>query len=257
MNKNSAVSGEITASYNEIKIRKNVMKKVRDKLKLKSYDIDELRLFNTQGLELYDQDFRFIENGSTLFVSRGEDFDMTTYYSEYEKVKDLGKGGFGEVFLGRHKIDGSKVAIKVTNPEAIDTAKDVDMVFAEAETLKCLNHSNIVKMHNCFLIKKTLQAYFIMEFLEGGELLDYITGQENGYLQEDEALHIFKQLISAIDYCHRMKIIHRDLKLENILRVSDTSDQFKVLNSLTIRSSILASLVYVQDASPRARMQEA
>ena len=57
--------------------------------------------------------------------------------------------------------------------------------------------------------------YLIMEYVEGGELFDYIVSR--GRLEVDEALHYFQQIIFAVNYCHRFKIAHRDLKPENIL----------------------------------------
>jgi serine/threonine protein kinase len=94
---------------------------------------------------------QYIKNGDLIYVSTGEDFDIMTYYDEYKILESLGGGGFGNVSLGQHKKTGEKVAIKITNSDAIDTAKDVYMVFAEAETLKNLKHPNIVTMYNCFL----------------------------------------------------------------------------------------------------------
>ena len=63
-----------------------------------------------------------------------------------------------------------------------------------------------------------MQVAIIMEYLEGGELLKYV--QDRKKLNEDEARGFFLQLLDAISYCHKEKIIHRDLKLENIL-ISD------------------------------------
>lgn len=65
-----------------------------------------------------------------------------------------------------------------------------------------------------------------MEYLEGGELKDYLTSK--GRLKEEEAQHFFLQIVDAICYCHRESIIHRDLKLENILLESLESKIIKV-----------------------------
>ena len=257
MNKKADHCTTLTFKYSEIKNFDFVMEKIYESLRLRGVDIDDLRLFNQQGLELFEQDLQFIKTGDILYVSKGEDFDILTYYDEYQIVKELGEGGFGSVVLGIHKKTQEKVAIKITSAEAIDTARDVYIVFAEAETLKNLKHSNIVTMHNCFLDKKSLRAYFIMEYLEGGELLGYVS--DKGHIEEKEALHIFKQLIDAIDYCHQCKIIHRDLKLENILRVSSDSDQFKVRKNCLInfgRLLILVWQVYVQEESLKLQMLE-
>ena len=65
-----------------------------------------------------------------------------------------------------------------------------------------------------------------MEYLEGGELLKLV--EEKGSLTEPEAVQIFNQIVSAVDCCHKHKVIHRDLKLENILRASHNSNIYKV-----------------------------
>lgn len=73
----------------------------------------QLRLFNQEGVEIYEDDLEYMKNGVTLYVSRGifrsnnqkgEDFDANSTFSEYELVKEIGQGGFGKVYLGVHKI---------------------------------------------------------------------------------------------------------------------------------------------------------
>lgn len=76
------------------------------------------------------------------------------------------------------------MAIKIVNTNVISNAKDVDMVFREAEMLKSLNHPNIVKFFNCFTLENQ-QVVFIMEYLEGGELLEFVS--QKGRLTELEA----------------------------------------------------------------------
>ena len=99
------------------------------------------------------------------------------------------------------------------------------MIFSETETLKSLHHENIVKILNCFNLKN-MNLAFVMEYLEGGELYQLVKQQKK--LPESLARKFFKQLIEAISYCHRKKLIHRDLKLENILLVSKNSETIKV-----------------------------
>lgn len=105
------------------------------------------------------------------------------------------------------------------------TAQDVDMIFSEMETLKALHHEHIVKIIKWFSLKNSQFAY-VMEYMEGGELFDVV--KEKRRLSEEEARDYFKQIISAIGYCHRERMIHRDLKLENILLVSKGSRKIKV-----------------------------
>ena len=129
------------------------------------------------------------------------------------------------MLLGKHKITSQLVAIKIIETLKIGNAVDIDMVFREAELMKSLVHKNIVKIYNCYTLTN-MQVVIVMEFLEGGELLEYV--QEQGRLSEDEARLIFKQISEAIAYCHSQKLIHRDLKLENILIASKQDRQIKI-----------------------------
>lgn len=136
-----------------------------------------------------------------------------------------------------HRETKDKVAIKFLKATAvgmeilnrvllsIGNAHDIDMVFAEGQMLKNLHHKNIVKILNCFTLKN-MQVAFVMEYLEGGELKDYILAR--GHLSEEEAREFFSQLADAVYYCHREKLIHRDLKLENVLLANKETKEIKV-----------------------------
>lgn len=106
------------------------------------------------------------------------------------------------------------------------------MIFSEVETMKSLNHNNIVRILQCFNLKNSRMAY-VMEYLEGGELLELV--QQRGRLSEEEAREYFTQICEAMYYCHREKLIHRDLKLENILLSSKSSRVIKVTLILHFR----------------------
>ena len=112
----------------------------------------KLRLFTIEGVEIMEDELEFVKNNTTLYASRGENFDANTSFSEYEIIKDLGEGGFGKVVLGVHKRTGEKFAIKIIKTQLIGNAQDIDMVFREAEVVKSLNHKNIVKIFNCFTL---------------------------------------------------------------------------------------------------------
>ena len=228
LNGNSTSGCKLTLKGNKKTNLLKLLEIIGEKMHFKPNDISNLRLFNFEGLEIYEEDIPFLKNKETLYVSKGEDFKINTYYSEYKISKILGQGGFGKVYLGIHKKTKEKVAIKITNAGGIDNSDDIENIFSESETVKQLNHPNIVKIISFFVIKKTLQTYCIMEYLEGGELLNYVT--EKKKLEEDETREIFKQIISAIEYCHKQKIIHRDLKLENILKVDNKSNKIKIVD---------------------------
>lgn len=93
--------------------------------------------------------------------------------------------------------------------------------------MKNLRHNNIIKVINCYTLPN-MQVVLVMEYLQGGDLVDYL--QEKGKLSEEEAKVIFKQIADAIRYCHEKRLIHRDLKLENILLTSKHEKQIKIID---------------------------
>jgi len=95
----------------------------------------------------------------------------------------------------------------------------------EIKSLQILNHTNIIKLHNAFHSDPDT-IVLIMEYASGGELREYVSSK--GSLNEDESKIIFKQIISAVKHCHKNSIIHRDLKLENILFANPHSHEIKV-----------------------------
>ncbi|XP_010216513.1 PREDICTED: serine/threonine-protein kinase MARK1 [Tinamus guttatus] len=103
--------------------------------------------------------------------------------------------------------------------------------------MKILNHPNIVKLFEVIETEKTL--YLVMEYASGGEVFDYLVA--HGRMKEKEARAKFRQIVSAVQYCHQKCIVHRDLKAENLLLDSDMnikiadfgfSNEFTVGNKL-------------------------
>ncbi|CAD8106440.1 unnamed protein product [Paramecium primaurelia] len=217
---NSAI---ITMEYSLISM-KDIKKKAEH---FYSIELDRLRLFTQQGVEIFEEDLMFLKDGTLLYVSDSRDFDAYSQFSVYQIIKTLGEGGFGKVMLGKHKLTQEQVAIKIIDSGKLWNAADIDLVFREAEVMKNLRHKNIIKIINCYTLP-SMQVILIMEFLEGGDLVDYI--QQKGKLSEEEARIIFRQIADAICYCHDQKLVHRDLKLENILLTSKTEKQVKIID---------------------------
>lgn len=71
-----------------------------------------LRLFNSDGAEYFEDDLSYIKNKTVLYATKGEDFDSSSCFGEYELKEVLGEGGFGKVYLATHKLTGEKYAIK-------------------------------------------------------------------------------------------------------------------------------------------------
>ncbi|KAJ1977246.1 hypothetical protein H4R35_002382 [Dimargaris xerosporica] len=136
----------------------------------------------------------------------------------YRLAKCLGRGTFSKVYLGIHRYTEEQVALKfIKNRPSSKSDKHDVRVQREISLLTLIHHPNIIR------IKKRADTQnntiLVMEYAPGGELLSYI--RQNGRLKETEARQLFRQIISAIDFCHKNGILHRDLKLENVMLDAD------------------------------------
>uniref|UniRef100_A0A8C7P7S3 Protein kinase domain-containing protein n=1 Tax=Oncorhynchus mykiss TaxID=8022 RepID=A0A8C7P7S3_ONCMY len=134
------------------------------------------------------------------------------YVGPYRMEKTLGKGQTGLVKLGVHCITGQKVAIKIVNREKLSESV-LMKVEREIAILKLIEHPHVLKLHDVYENNKYL--YLVLEHVSGGELFDYLV--KKGRLTPKEARKFFRQIISALDFCHSHSICHRDLKPENLL----------------------------------------
>ncbi|XP_029944564.1 serine/threonine-protein kinase BRSK2 [Salarias fasciatus] len=134
------------------------------------------------------------------------------YVGPYRLEKTLGRGQTGLVKLGVHCITGQKVAIKIVNREKLSESV-LMKVEREIAILKLIEHPHVLKLHDVYENNKYL--YLVLEHVSGGELFDYLV--KKGRLTPKEARKFFRQIISALDFCHSHSICHRDLKPENLL----------------------------------------
>uniref|UniRef100_A0A8C5AY70 non-specific serine/threonine protein kinase n=1 Tax=Gadus morhua TaxID=8049 RepID=A0A8C5AY70_GADMO len=132
--------------------------------------------------------------------------DEQPHIGNYRLLKTIGKGNFAKVKLARHILTGKEVAIKIIdktqlNPTSLQKVSLILQLFEVIETDKTL--------------------YLIMEYASGGEVFDYLVS--NGRMKEIEARAKFRQIVSAVHYCHQKYIVHRDLKAENLLLDADAN----------------------------------
>ncbi len=139
----------------------------------------------------------------------------------------IGKGGYGSVHKGIQKSTNKKVAIK--SVKKVDmTEEDMDFHRKEIDVLKMCQHLNIITLLDIF---ESAEYFFIvLECMEGGDLFDYLQRRDH-YVPEAQAKAIFKQVAEGIAYLHSLGIVHRDLKIENIMMSSnDENAQAKIVD---------------------------
>lgn len=146
----------------------------------------------------------------------------------FVRIKKLGQGGFGSVHLIRNTLNSKLVAAKFVDvSEFMNKADNIQHALKEAQYLINLDHQNIINLESVFLIKKEIILF--TEYIQGGELKEYI--KNHNPFSEQEAKKIFSVLVEAIGYVHSKNIVHRDLKLENILLVNkDDPFNFKIID---------------------------
>jgi serine/threonine protein kinase/tetratricopeptide (TPR) repeat protein len=176
--------------------------------------------------------------------------DIGPLVGPYEVIQVIGQGGMGKVFLGHDRESDTPIAIKVLLQEALLLDPQLlERLKREGEALRRLNHPNIVKMLD--LIELENEYAIILEYVEGGSLLDLIRSQDQlplGYI-----LKVSLELADALARAHHLKIIHRDLKPANILLAQDGSPRltdFGVArmeseHTLTQEGSVVGSAGYM------------
>ncbi|KAF9045889.1 Pkinase-domain-containing protein [Hymenopellis radicata] len=135
--------------------------------------------------------------------------------SSFVKVKLLGKGDVGKVFLVREKKSGKLYAMKVLSKKEMIERKKIKRALTEQEILATANHPFIVTLHHSF--QSPLYLYFCMEYCMGGEFFRALQNHPNKRLPEDSARFYAAEVTAALEYLHLMGFIYRDLKPENIL----------------------------------------
>jgi len=147
------------------------------------------------------------------------------YYQEYQKYPPtnlnfylygrlIGQGAFGKVNIGLNILAGRVVAIKSFNKKELsENGENMKKILYETDLMKKLNHPNITKILEVF--EDDDYILISMEYINGGNLFSFVKKRRK--LSEKTAKYLFKQIILGIQHIHSHKIVHRDIKLENIL----------------------------------------
>ena len=150
---------------------------------------------------------------------------ISKYYNKYKKYPNtslqfykygrlIGQGAFGKVNLGLNILTGRIVAVKSFNKNNAElTGDNMKKIKYETDLMKKLNHPNITKILEMFEDEKFF--LIIMEYINGGNLFSFVKKRRK--LSEKTAKFLFRQIILGIKYIHEQNIVHRDIKLENLL----------------------------------------
>ena len=177
-------------------------------------DYDEIHtLYNEKEIPIDETDIQYLKQDEIIFFTfDASSFKSSNHYNQYQFIRWIKSGGYGQVFLSKHVYTNKEYAIK-----QIDTSEfsneDLYNISRENLILRSMVHKNVIRCYNSFAHEN--KFFTVMDFAEGGELTYLL--KDKGALSEEEAKKIFKQIYEAVCYIHSRNIIHRDLKPNNIL----------------------------------------
>ena len=170
-------------------------------------------LYTQKEILLEDSDIQYLKQNEIIFFTfDNSSFKSSNHLNQYQFIRWIKSGGYGQVFLSKHVYSEKQYAIK-----QIDTTnfsnEDLYNISREYMILRSMMHKNVIKCYDSFAHNN--KFYTVMDFAEGGELSTLL--KEKGVLTEQDSKKIFKQIYDAVCYIHSQNIIHRDLKPNNIL----------------------------------------
>ena len=213
----------------KINKNKNVEEDVKQELNIKNYneykemlcepaEIQKVKEENVRLTTTASHDCNYYKNEMEKLSSYIKNYFLENgIYPEtnnqfYLFGRQIGHGAFGKVNISLHVASGRLVAIKTFNKKNLKNKHARNKIKHEIEMLSRLRHPFITQIYDSFETEKHI--FIVMEYI-CGDLLGFI--RKRGKLSESVTKVIFKQLIEGLKYIHRKKIVHRDIKLDNIL----------------------------------------
>lgn len=164
---------------------------------------------------------------------------MQQKIGDYILVQQLGKGTFGEVYLTKHLASSEIFATKKMSKQKVTSEKNKKYFNNEIFILRNIKHPNIMRFID--LKQSTNNFYLITEYCNGGSLadcLDRYTKKFNKPFPQNFVQYLMRQVVSGIEYLHSRKILHRDLKLDNILTHFPNENDKQNLNMMACKCKI-------------------
>ena len=166
----------------------------------------------------------------------------------YKRIKQIGSGSFGQVYLCEHVTTKMLQVIKVLKTASI-TKKEADQIQNEIDLMKKLIHPNIVKYKDSVQEKQSILIF--MQYCKSGDVsqkIELLKQKRNSFIEEDKVLLIFVQICLALEYLHSRKILHRDLKCGNIFLGGENGRRI-VLGDFGIAKLLSATRDFAQTVS--------
>ena len=210
-------------SNSQENINEKYIKKLKENLEAKQFNP------STSTLTTSNHDCNYYQK-----ISKNLSLYITSYKKKYNEYPEtslsfykygrlIGQGAFGKVNLGLNVLTGRVVAVKSFNKQKLNNqTENKNKIFYETDLMKYLNHPNITKLLEHFESEK--YYLIIMEYINGGNLFSFVKKRRK--LSEKTAKFLFRQIIKGIKYIHSKNIVHRDIKLENIL--IDVNNNIKI-----------------------------
>lgn len=186
-------------------------KTVRRNLLPRANSLSDLLSLQLPKPETGEDKERLKEMVRIAYRAKGEPPATSSDFYRYGKL--LGRGAFGKVSLAVHRLTGLNVAIKSIEKSYMKDERARKKVFQEVFTMRRVRHPNVTRLFEVF--ESTRHFNMVLEYSGGGDLLQLVKSRTK--LTEPEAAAIFSQILSGLMACHSRQIIHRDVKLDNVL----------------------------------------
>lgn len=209
----------------------NTIRNIKDQIlsskKIQKITYDKLKLFSHKGIELEEIDIPYLKKDPLIYlITDNKEFDPLNYFYEYKTIKPIKNGGFAEVSLAQNVLNNKKlVAIKKTNVQKFST-EELFNLSREGRLISNLDHKNIIKIYNFYTYDHYL--FNIMEYARGGELSQLICNKSP--IPEERIKNIFTQIFEAVKYIHSKGIIHRDLKINNVVFLDEEKTKVALID---------------------------
>ncbi len=192
---------------------------------------------NAESQIIYTFAFTSATGLISIFAAREKQKRLSTnLISHYRLINQIGSGGMGKVFRAIDINNKKEIALKIINPEILKDPENKKRFAMEGSLLSSFDHENIVRVLES--AKSEDVSYIAMELLEGGSLKEYL--EKNFPIDTKSVKDISLQICSGVNEMHKRKIIHRDIKTNNIM--FDSTGKIRLMDFGLSKSSLVSSM---------------